>query len=217
MASNEIITTAIGYYYQSISDHFQLLTDLDAAIGDGDHGENMARGMKAVVHKMEDIEGQAIDQAVHDIGLTLVMNIGGAAGPLYGSFFMSAGKSLQGRSLEMGSIADAFNAGVEAVKHRGKSQDGEKTLLDVLVPVFKAFKILSDSKNGIADDLNRILDEADKGLESTRLMKATKGRASFLGDRSIGHLDPGAKSCQLMFHSICQAVRDHVKQGEPAE
>ncbi|MBT4267125.1 MAG: dihydroxyacetone kinase subunit L [Deltaproteobacteria bacterium] len=217
MVSNEIIRTAIRYYYQSISDHFELLTNLDTAIGDGDHGENMVRGMKAVVDKLDAITCQEMDQVVHDIGLTLVMKIGGASGPLYGSFFMSAGKFLQGRSLEKGTIAEALNAGVKAVKHRGKSRDGEKTLLDVMVPVYETFMEFSDSHSRITDYLNQILVEADRGLESTRLMKATKGRASFLGDRSIGHLDPGAKSCQLMFHSICQAVRDHLKEGELAE
>ena len=187
------------------------LTDLDRAIGDGDHGANLRRGFDAVAALGPELDGMPAGKALQKAGMTLVMKVGGASGPLYGSLLMGIGKSLSGspRSEEPtpSDLADALQAGVDSVRQRGKSDIGEKTMLDVLVPVCEALR------EGVMQPLppDRLLDNvsaaADRGLESTRALQARKGRASFLGERSIGHLDPGARSSQLILDIVCTSLR----------
>ena len=180
------------------------LTALDQAIGDGDHGANMKRGFEAVLSKLDTIGAQPLDEALKSIGKTLVMTVGGASGPLYGSFFLAAGEALsQDRSLPE-NLADVFSSGVDAVSARGRSHVGEKTMLDVLVPVLETLK----SEAGRPDLIERIRATASESVQRTVPMQATKGRASFLGARSIGHVDPGAKSSCVMLHAVCSTLEE---------
>ena len=189
----------------TIVEHTDELTTLDQAVGDGDHGLNMKRGFEAVALDREATASLDPGGALQKAGMTLVMKVGGASGPLYGSLLIAMGKAMSEPPQDVGDVARALAAGVEAVKARGKSHSGEKTMLDVLVPVAGALA----EADGLRDAIERVPTAADRGLESTRDMKATKGRASFLGERSIGHLDPGARSSQLLVHAVC-----HVFKGE---
>jgi dihydroxyacetone kinase-like protein len=180
------------------------LTALDQAIGDGDHGANMKRGFEAVLSKLDAIGAQPLDEAFKAIGKTLVMTVGGASGPLYGSFFLAAGEALsQDKSLPE-NLADVFGSGVNAVSARGRSHAGEKTMLDVLVPVLETLKTAA----GRPDLIERIRATASESVQRTAPMQATKGRASFLGARSIGHIDPGAKSSCVMLHAVCSTLEE---------
>jgi dihydroxyacetone kinase-like protein len=178
------------------------LTALDQAIGDGDHGTNMKRGFEAVLGKLDVIAGQAPDEALKTIGKTLVMTVGGASGPLYGSFFLAAGDALSHSKGLPDDLAEVFGRGVEAVSSRGRSSRGEKTMLDVLIPVHETLRAAA----GSPDLVDRIRAVAADAVERTRPMQATKGRASFLGARSIGHLDPGARSSCVLLHAICDTL-----------
>jgi dihydroxyacetone kinase-like protein len=179
------------------------LTALDQAIGDGDHGANMKRGFEAVLGKLETIGAQPLDEALKTIGKTLVMTVGGASGPLYGTFFMAAGDALsQSRRLPE-DMAEVFACAVGAVSARGRSQPGEKTMLDVLYPVLETLK----AEAGRADLLERVRATASEAVERTVPMRATKGRAAFLGARSVGHVDPGARSSCVLLHAVCKTLQ----------
>ena len=178
----------------TISTHADELTSLDRAIGDGDHGSNMQRGFQAIAAQREALAELELGDALQKAGMILVTTVGGASGPLYGSLLMGIGKALKAGK----NPADACAEGVESVKKRGKSDVGAKTMLDVLVPVQEAFLA-----GGGGGDLRRIADEC---REATRPMQATRGRASFLGERSIGHVDPGATSSCLLIQAACDVL-----------
>jgi len=185
-----------------ITAHTDELTALDQAIGDGDHGFNMKRGFEAIAALAGDLDALPLGPALQKAGLTLVMKVGGASGPLYGSFLMAMGKAMTENPASREDFAASLADGVDAVKKRGKSTAGAKTMLDVLVPVLGAVTAESD------DPLAAARQAARDGLESTREMKATKGRASFLGERSIGHLDPGARSSALLVEAVCDVLEE---------
>ena len=195
----------------SNADH---LTELDQAIGDGDHGLNMRRGFNAVADNSPELGALELGPALNKIGMTLVMKVGGASGPLYGSFFMAMGKALTASagtaadSLSGDRFAAAFDAGVTAVKQRGKSDVGEKTMLDVLVPVSQTLRHGVDDRQPLPALLQQLQAAAEQGLQATIPMQASKGRASFLGERSIGHQDPGATSSQLLIQALCRCLSD---------
>lgn len=178
------------------------LTSLDQAIGDGDHGFNMKRGFEAVLGKLDAISEQPFDEALKTIGKTLVMTVGGASGPLYGSFFLAAGEALSHDKHLPEDIADVFGSGVNAVSARGRSHAGEKTMLDVLVPVLETLK----NAAGQPDLIARVSTAAAEAVERTVPMRATKGRASFLGPRSVGHIDPGARSSCVLVQAVCASL-----------
>jgi len=184
----------------TIREHAAQLTALDQAIGDGDHGINMRRGFDAIAQAREELAALPLDQALQKAGMTLVMKVGGASGPLYGSLFMAMGKAGHEAPTEPARLAEVFAAGVEAVKARGKSDAGAKTMLDVLVPVQAAL-----AEGG---DIAAVRAAADGGLAATAPLRATKGRAAFLGERSIGHLDPGARSSALLVHAVCDVLEE---------
>jgi phosphoenolpyruvate---glycerone phosphotransferase subunit DhaL len=188
-----------------IRDNAEELTQLDQAIGDGDHGINMKRGFDAVAETPE-IRGLPLSDALQKLGMTLVMKVGGASGPLYGSLFMAMGKSAPSNPTGCDQVSAMLAEGITAVKKRGKSEAGEKTMLDVLIPVSQVLQQASGQAIVVPELLSRVRAAADAGLESTRNIQATKGRASFLGPRSVGHLDPGARSSQLLIHAICSVV-----------
>ena len=180
------------------------LTTLDQAIGDGDHGTNMKRGFEAVLDKLEAISAQPLDEALKTIGKTLVMTVGGASGPLYGSFFLAAGEALSHDKQLPDDLAEIFASGVDAVSKRGRSQAGEKTMLDVLVPVLETLK----TDAGRPDLVERIRTTAAEATARTAPMQATKGRASFLGPRSVGHIDPGARSSCVLLQAVCASLEE---------
>jgi len=181
---------------ETIIAHGAELTELDQAIGDGDHGLNMKRGFEAVLADLDRIAALPLPQALHAVGMTLVMKVGGASGPLYGTLFMQLGKSLTEQP-SRAEATEAFAAAIEAVKARGKSDVGSKTMLDVLAPVLAALRAGGD-----------LAATADAAAEATGPMKALRGRASFLGERSIGHVDPGARSSALIVRAICETLEN---------
>jgi dihydroxyacetone kinase-like protein len=175
------------------------LTDLDRAIGDGDHGTNMRRGFEAVLTTVDELSAKNLGESLRGVGTTLVMKVGGASGPLYGTLFMSLGKSLDDE-VSRERVAEAFAAAVEAVKARGKSDVGQKTMLDVLAPVLE---VLREGGDGLP---LRLKAAARDAAEKTIQMRAIRGRASFLGERSIGHMDPGARSSALIIDAIADVM-----------
>ena len=186
----------------TIREHADELTALDQAIGD-DHGRNMRRGFDAIAATREAVIALPLGQALQKAGMALVMKVGGASGPLYGSLLVSMGKAAAEAPADQQGLALMLAEGVDAVKRRGKSDAGEKTMLDVLVPALDALRTGAAEGLGAAELIARVRTAADDGLARTRDMKATKGRASYLGERSIGHLDPGARSSGLLIAAVC--------------
>jgi len=191
----------------TISQHADSITELDQAIGDGDHVFNLQRGIDALQSHCAEIAALDWPAAWQKIGMTVMAAIGGASGSLYATLFIGLHKNTKDKPADLRTFAEALPLAVEAVKQRGKADVGEKTLLDVWVPVAETLRrSVAEGK-----DLNAILDavcaEAEAGVESTRDMLATKGRASFLGERSKGHIDAGAKTAQLMIAAIARQIR----------
>jgi dihydroxyacetone kinase-like protein len=177
------------------------LTALDQAIGDGDHGINMKRGLENVLADLDSITAKPIAEALKAVGMTMVMKVGGASGPLYGTLVMTLGKEWPpDDELDSAKLSQMLAASLEALKKRGKADLGAKTMLDVLAPVQQALEA-----NKSMAEISAI---AQQAAEATIPMKATRGRASFLGDRSIGHMDPGACSSALMIQTICQLLEE---------
>lgn len=180
------------------------LTQLDSPIGDADHGANMDRGFTAVMAKFN-AEGTPADigAALKTVGATLVSTVGGAAGPLYGTAFLRAGMALAGKdSLTTADLETAFTAALEGIKARGKAHAGEKTMIDALEPGFNAFSAAIKAGQETSAALKAAADAAEQGMRDTIPMLATKGRASYLGERSIGHQDPGATSSALLLRAM---------------
>ncbi len=177
------------------------LTALDQAIGDGDHGFNLKRGFEAVLADLPALAAKPLPEALKGVGTHLVMKVGGASGPLYGTLFLALGKELPA-SPSLGDLHPALAAAIAAVKARGKSDVGQKTLLDVFDPVLRA---LGD---GGADLAGRVARVANEAAEATVPMRAIRGRASFLGERSIGHMDPGACSAALMIGAVAAVFKE---------
>ncbi|GLS36357.1 dihydroxyacetone kinase subunit L [Mesorhizobium tianshanense] len=184
----------------AIAAHAEELTTLDQAIGDGDHGLNMKRGFEAVRAEADAFAAKPLPDALKAIGTKLVMTVGGASGPLFGTLFMALGKEISPET-NRANLAAAFGKAIEAVAARGKSQVGQKTMLDVLQPVHEA---LLQGKTGA-----EITDAADSAADATVPMKALRGRASFLGDRSIGHMDAGARSTALLVRAVAETIEAH--------
>jgi phosphoenolpyruvate---glycerone phosphotransferase subunit DhaL len=180
--------------------HAEELTDLDRAIGDGDHGINMRRGFEAVLAAADELSDKELGESLKALGTTLVMKVGGASGPLYGTLFMSLGKSLGDDVVSQKLTVTAFEAAIEAVKKRGKSDVGQKTMLDVLCPVLAALREPGP------DLAARLKAAANAAAQDTIPMRAIRGRASFLGDRSIGHMDPGARSSALIVDAVVDVM-----------
>ncbi|MEM7444072.1 MAG: dihydroxyacetone kinase subunit DhaL [Pseudomonadota bacterium] len=197
MADNQL-SALIDTANMAVQDAKDELTKLDQAIGDGDHGLNMARGFEAIAEDREKILAKPLGPALQAAGMTLVMKVGGASGPLYGSLLMSMGKAAPEGEPDAAALTDMLGAGIDAVKKRGKSDRGAKTMLDVLIPVYEA---LADGA-----DIAKVRQVADEAAEATIPMVATKGRASYLGERSAGHMDPGAASSRLVIQTVCDVI-----------
>ena len=175
---------------------------LDQQIGDGDHIFNIIRGLEAVSQLQESLIEKPIDQIFKQLGMKIMTTVGGSSGALFATLLIGMAKNYNSQLTDQENIGNMFNEGVEAMKNRGKSDSGEKTMLDVLIPVSK---ILIDCKNETNSKIlaNKVKMVAEKGMLSTKDMLATKGRASFLGERSKGHSDPGARSTQLAIDAVC--------------
>jgi dihydroxyacetone kinase-like protein len=183
--------------------HAEELTTLDQAIGDGDHGINMKRGMDAVLADLDKLAEKPLGEALKAAGMHLVTRVGGASGPLYGTLFMSLGKGLSDIP-DRPALAAAFRGAVDAVKARGKSDGGMKTMLDVLLPLVETLEA------GGADLTTAMRKRASEAAAATTPLLAIRGRASFLGERSKGHMDPGARSSQLMLEAVCDVIEGRV-------
>ena len=181
----------------------EYLTSLDAAIGDADHGTNMDRGFKAVLDKLPSVAGADIGTILKTVGTTLVSTVGGASGPLYGTAFLRAGMALAGKQdLEPADLVTGLSAAVEGIMARGKAQRGEKTMVDALGPALDALQARVAAGAGQDEALQAAVIAAEAGMTATIPMLATKGRASYLGERSIGHQDPGATSATLLLRTM---------------
>ena len=191
--TSEDMKSLIGAMQAAIADNAERLTALDQAIGDGDHGINMKRGFDAIAADADAICDKPAPQALSAAGMKLVMSVGGASGPLFGTLFMTLGKSLP-EDFERADFADAFAKAVDAVAARGKSSAGQKTMLDVLYPVGDAI--------AAGKSAQEIATVAVEAAEATVPLEAKRGRASFLGERSIGHMDPGSCSCSLLINTV---------------
>ncbi len=175
------------------------LTRLDADIGDGDHGANMDRGFQAVLAKLPSVADKDIGTIFKTVGMTLVSTVGGAGGPLYGTFFMQMGTATVGKmELTLPDWLTAIQAGVDGVIMRGKANPGDKTMVDALIPALDDLKVAQTDGRSLKDALRRSAAAAEKGMTDTIPLVARKGRASYLGERSAGHQDPGATSSHLL-------------------
>jgi phosphoenolpyruvate---glycerone phosphotransferase subunit DhaL len=192
----------IRAYAADIAEHRAELVRLDTAIGDGDHGTNMDRGMRKAVEKMDGTEGDDIGAVLKAVGMALVSSVGGAAGPLYGTLFLQMGMATAGRDeLDLAGWTAALEAGVKGVQARGKAEPGDKTMVDALLPAVEALRAAADDGGELAEALRRSADAAEEGMRATTPMEARRGRASYLGPRSVGHQDPGATSSHLLLAS----------------
>ena len=182
-----------------IGENSKYLTELDAAIGDADHGANMERGFKAVTNKLPEISDKDIGTIFKTVGMTLISTVGGAGGPLYGTFFLQVGMKTAGKmELSLTDWADALEAALNGVIMRGKAELGDKTMVDALTPAVAALKQSIQENQSINKALELSAEAAQQGMEGTIPLVARKGRASYLGERSVGHQDPGATSSFLI-------------------
>jgi dihydroxyacetone kinase-like protein len=185
----------------------ELLTQLDAAIGDADHGINMDRGFKKVAVKLPELENRDIGSILRETGMALIASVGGASGPLYGTFFIKAAEGAAGReSIDVPAFAALLRSGIDALKARGKAQPGDKTMIDALEPAVRVLEKEAGEEKGQKEVFRAAVRAAEQGMKKTIPLVAKKGRASYLGERSAGHQDPGATSSYLMIEALGDAV-----------
>ncbi|MDQ1536008.1 MAG: phosphoenolpyruvate---glycerone phosphotransferase subunit DhaL [Actinomycetota bacterium] len=201
--NNTVSTAALDRWIRSfallVAEHKEELTDLDAAIGDGDHGANMDRGMRAVVVALDDAPPATPSALFNKVGMTLISTVGGASGPLFGTLFLRAGASFpDAAEVSLTQLAEAMRAGLDGIVARGKAEAGDKTMFDSLAPAVAALDAAVSGGMEKADALKAALVAAESGRDATTPMLARKGRASYLGERSIGHQDPGATTVALL-------------------
>ena len=197
----------IRRFASAVAEHRVELVRLDTAIGDGDHGTNMDRGMKKAIERLDGGGDDDIGATLKTVGMALVSTVGGAAGPLYGTLFIQMGTAAAGKSsLDLAGWTAALEAGVKGVQARGKAAPGDKTMIDALLPAVQALR--DAAGDGEAAALRASADAAAEGRDATIPMVARRGRASYLGERSAGHMDPGATSSHLLLRAAAEAVED---------
>jgi dihydroxyacetone kinase-like protein len=202
-----ITTEDVVRWMQSVAsvlhDNRDFLTQLDSPIGDADHGINVDRGFRAVLEKLPAVASTDIGTILKTVGTTLVSTVGGASGPLYGTAYLRMGMATAGKNeLYESDVVAMWEAALEGIKARGKAQPGEKTMVDALTPALAAMKAAEAKHLGLPAMLRSAVDAAEQGVKATIPMLATKGRASYLGERSVGHQDPGATSSWLMLKAL---------------
>jgi phosphoenolpyruvate---glycerone phosphotransferase subunit DhaL len=189
----------IRRYAEAVAEHRTELVRLDTAIGDGDHGTNMDRGMRKALERIDGLDDSDIGATLKAVGMALVSSVGGAAGPLYGTLFLQMGTAATGKGeLDLPGWTAALEAGVKGVQTRGRAEPGDKTMLDALLPALEALRS--------GGDLAASADAAEEGMKATIPMEARKGRASYLGPRSVGHQDPGATSSYLLLRTAAETL-----------
>lgn len=187
----------------------QFLTDLDAAIGDGDHGINLSKGFRVAKEKIENVDFKDWGEILKTVGMAIVSNVGGASGPLYGTAFMKASMLGKGKTeITLLDYRDILQASIDGVKMRGKGEEGDKTMLDALIPAYNELCKGIENNTSILETLQNSVVAAKSGVDYTKLIAAKKGRASYLGDRSIGHQDPGATSSSMILEVIFETVKE---------
>lgn len=187
----------------------QYLTDLDAAIGDADHGINMSRGFTKVMEKLPTVADKDIGNILKTVGMTLISSVGGASGPLYGTFYMRAGTAVVSKEeLDNDDLVTMLQAGVEGIIQRGRAELEDKTMIDAWTPALVALKTAVDAGETTLVALQQAVAAAEQGMKATIPLKARKGRASYLGERSIGHQDPGATSTHLILNALLETVQE---------
>jgi dihydroxyacetone kinase-like protein len=192
-----------------IHENREHLTELDSAIGDADHGINMDRGFQTVLKKLPSVEDKDAGTILKTVGMALVSSVGGAGGPLYGTAFMQAGMAVAGKhELETSDVLAMLDAALKGVIMRGKANLGDKTMVDAITPAVNAMREALENGNDTADALEQALAAAEQGMKDTIPMLAKKGRASYLGERSIGHQDPGATSSYLLIRTMAKIARE---------
>ena len=189
-----------------VAEQRDYLVDLDRAIGDGDHGENMDRGFKAAVEALGQAQPASVAEVLKTVAKTLMSTVGGAAGPLYGTAFLRASKAAGDGDLDGAGVAAVIAGALDGIQARGKATTGEKTMVDAWTPALEAARAAAESGSDPAAVLEAAATAAEAGAAATEHMRATKGRASYLGERSIGHLDPGAVSTSLILRAAVRAA-----------
>ena len=189
-----------------VAEQRDYLVDLDRAIGDGDHGENMDRGFKAAVEALEQAQPGSVAEVLKTVAKTLMSTVGGAAGPLYGTAFLRASKAAGDGELDAAGVAAIIEGALGGIQARGKATTGEKTMVDAWTPALDAARAAAESGADAVATLQAAATAAEAGAAATEPLRATKGRASYLGERSIGHLDPGAVSTSLILRAAARAA-----------
>jgi phosphoenolpyruvate---glycerone phosphotransferase subunit DhaL len=209
MVLSNTTVAVVGAIGDAIIANKEYLTELDAAIGDADHGINMTRGFTAVGGKLQTLPPEAdIAAVLKTTAMTLISTVGGASGPLYGTAFLRGAASLQGKqTIDRDTAIGLFAAAINGIKERGKAVRGEKTMLDALEPAYDAFAAAIGGHKSLVDSLDVACEAAQQGIEYTKTIIATKGRASYLGERSLGHQDPGATSSYIMLKALADYCR----------
>lgn len=208
--NKENLLSIINNMQKNINSNRSYLSDLDREIGDGDHGINMDRGFQEVIKKMDEMEKQDLAGILRTAGMTLAFKVGGAAGPLYGTAFMKASDELKGKEIiKLEDLPNLLDAAIKGIQLRGKAVQGEKTILDTLFPAKEALEKALAAGKDESDVIDAMLKSGEEGAEYTKTIKATKGRASYIGERSIGHMDPGAASALILLRSIAEIIRQN--------
>lgn len=209
MASKDQIVQWLENLADVLTENKEYLTQLDSAIGDADHGINMKRGFDRVIEKLPGVADKDIGSILKTTGMTLISSVGGASGPLYGTFFMRSGMAAAAKEELTGEdLAELLQAGVDGVVQRGRAEAGDKTMVDAWLPAIEAMNTaLADGADTI-EALEAAVGGAEQGMEDTIPMQAKKGRASYMGERSIGHQDPGATSSYLMLKTLLETLKE---------
>ena len=201
------LTGWLTRFRELVTEQVAYLTELDSAIGDADHGSNMTRGMGAVIEKIQATPAATVDVLFKAVGMTLVTTVGGASGPLYGTLFLRFGTTARAvETLDAAGFTAALRAGLGGVVARGKAEAGDKTMIDALEPALNAFDAALATSPDIAVAASAAYSAAQAGRDATKALLARKGRASYLGERSIGHIDPGAASATLLFQALAETL-----------
>jgi phosphoenolpyruvate---glycerone phosphotransferase subunit DhaL len=207
LSATESTLAVIKEMAAAMEEHRRALTRLDSEIGDGDHGNNMHRGFQAALERLEATNPQSPADALKAVSTALISKVGGAAGPLYGTAFLRASTALSGKEdLSSEDMAEAVGAALSGVKQRGKAEEGDKTMVDALAPAAEAAKEAASAGSGAGEVFRAAAEAAGEGAEATVELTAKRGRASYLGERAAGHMDPGARSSYLLLDAAARAL-----------
>ena len=207
MAATQAVLGVIQEMAAAMEENRKHLTKLDSEIGDGDHGNNMHRGFQAALERLEGTDPPTPADALKAVSMALVGKVGGASGPLYGTAFLKASTALSGKEdLSPDAVAGALEAALAGVKQRGKAEEGDKTMVDALIPAAEAAKEAASSGKGVGEVFRAAAEAANEGAEATVPLTARRGRASYLGERAAGHMDPGARSTYLLLDAAARSL-----------